>query len=368
MCACRQLAAEYLFGVFLGIFEQVDHMVVQQLVVAVAEKESALYVGGRRAENVLHVVDRARGALVVRRTVGKVKHVFVVDGHAVFLAVHLLHVACEVALRKLPVLVVGKVSPVLLYVHFVGVKGGEVYSGGLVLFHQPGEEPGCLGTEIIHFGRGVFEHNEHVVIAVGLLRSVVIHMCPASGESHILCGHSACEVYAQVYGIANGVFHVFELYYVVGVHGYVSRPAYVLLFEGVCLDAGEPYLYPSLVVRPVKVLPDVYVEVSVAFVSYSGLVCQPPSAFAGFVYKGGAEFQRAEQAQAQAEAVVFCEVAHFLHFADILVHVGREAAFCACLHTVLAEKLVESHNQLRRTHALSPFAHLAEALAEGVVA
>ncbi len=144
--------------------------------------------------HVLNVQYGHRKGLKIGCAVSKIKHVFVVERLTELPGIRIRKTSGKVTHSQLPVLVMAEITPVLLNMHFVRIQRSQVYPLLLVFLHQRFKKNRCIGIEIIHFLRFIFQHHHDPAVAQ-IFRLVTKYM----QEPHInALANSAC-------GIIHGV-------------------------------------------------------------------------------------------------------------------------------------------------------------------
>ena len=177
-----------------------------------------------------------------------------------------------------------KVYPVLLYVHFVAIKGTQIHSCIVIFFQKFFEKRQCVVGKIINLLRFVFQNYEHIVIAFQPVFFAINAQTLLRNRAILGTG-----------GVEYFVFHVFQFPDVVGID---SDFCFVHLFslESVCFHRAKLHGSCALVVCPQCLLPHLYAELTCLCVSHSHFECCPFACVPGLISVSLSQFQRAQQA------------------------------------------------------------------------
>ena len=289
---------------FLGVAprgdEEIDHAVLQQLVVARPEERRAANVLGRRAEDMLDASLCAQIVRVAFLAIGEVEHVLreVAELVAIRLGELIGEAGAHVAHRELAVVMVVEVTPVLLDVHLVGVERVELHAGVGVPVDEFREIGESFLAEVVHLGRRVLLDDDHAV------------------ESF----WSACagDPDARRFVVASvGVGVLIFLDLDAGgdlndprrIHDPVRRVADTLLAEREDPHARVGDGDRAFVVDPLLLPPELYAERARGGIAQALAVVHPDAALARGIGVGLADLERAEQAELQPQPVPLRELA-----------------------------------------------------------
>jgi len=163
--AALELVPHRPLHVAFRVHEEIDHTILQQLVIARSEERGPADILGRGPKDVHHAL---LGSEVVADILLAAAEVDEVLGEVLVLRSVLLgepppKAITDIAERKLPVVMMGEVTPVLLNVHLIGVEGVEMNPAVHIHVHEALQEGQRLLAEVVHLGGAIALHDEHTV-------------------------------------------------------------------------------------------------------------------------------------------------------------------------------------------------------------
>jgi len=350
-----QRVTHLLLRVALGRGEQIYHTVLQQLVVARAQERRAPHIFRRRSQ---HVHGALPGREVARKVFLRVSEVDQVPGEILILGsiparVFFRQVRAHVAQRELAVVVVCEVGPVLLDMHLVGVQAVQFHTGSRVAVHDVLKERQRARAEIVHLRRAILLHRQHAVQARRGSRDAPMNPYSFSAEIARPRLHTRERLHLYV---------AFQLDDGGGFHHPVQRSAQRRFAKCEYTDAGVFNIDGTLVVGPLCVPPQLHAEGARRRVAHPFAILHPHARLTCACAISLADFERAQQAQFQSQAVTGREPADGGDALYVFVCVGHQTARLARLPgAVLAEEMVEGQHQRARATGFGPFADLAQA-------